>query len=130
MDRTQSGESRRGHRRKGLRLLFGLLLLGFGAALLVRNLGFEIPVSIRRLWPVVLLVLGAARMLQGSSDGRRGGFWILMAGVYCGVSVWHVAGLEWTTAWPVFLVGAGLWAVVEGLTNGAAKREEAGHDLP
>jgi hypothetical protein len=106
------------------------LLLAFGGVLLVRNLGFEIPVSISRLWPVLLLALGGARMLLGSSDGRRGGYWILLAGVYCGVSAWHVAGLEWKAAWPLFLVGAGLWAVIEGLTWGVGKRKEVGHDLP
>jgi len=130
MERIEARTSRRARRRQGLRLVFGTVLLGIGGVLLARNLGLELPLSIGRLWPGAVIALGAARLLLGSREEREGGYWILLGGVYAGLSVWRVAGLGWTTAWPVFLIGAGLWTVIEGLMSGAAKHKEVGNEVP
>ena len=99
--RAQGGERRN--------LWFGLVLLAVGALLLADNLGVDLPFRLWEAWPLVIVALGGARLLWAAdADERRGGFWTLTAGLYCWISSWRLFGLEWTTAWPIFLVAQGI----------------------
>ena len=108
-------------RRRGRRLVFGALLMIAGGLLLADRLGLGIPISVWRLWPFLLLGAGLARMVWSQPEEREGGFWMLLAGLYGWVGVFGIAGLTWATAWPIFLVGAGLWMMV-GKAISAARR--------
>jgi hypothetical protein len=105
---TNTEESTR-RRRTASRLVFGGFLILIGALLFAVNLGVELPAGVWQWWPLLLVGLGSVKLVLGGPDEREGGFWILLAGVYSGISVFHLAGLSWATAWPVFLIGAGLW---------------------
>ncbi len=96
-------------RRNVTRLVFGAFLMLVGGLLIADNLGFDVPVSVWSYWPFLLIALGAVKLLAGPGDGREGGFWMVLAGVYGWVSIFRVAGLSWGSAWPIFLLGAGLW---------------------
>lgn len=101
--------------------MLGGFLMVAGALMLADRLGARIPVSVWNLWPFLLIAGGLARLVWGEDERREGGFWILLAGLYGWVGVFEVAGLTWATAWPIFLVGAGLWMMV-GHAIGGARR--------
>jgi len=105
----RSSRIRRQRHSRGHRLTWGVILLVLGAVLLAGNLGYMVPREIWRYWPFLLLGLGVSRLLlPNDHDGRRGGFWLIVVGLYGWVSEWHVLGLEWGTAWPLFVIAAGV----------------------
>ncbi len=113
MDETKTNPERRGNLG---RLAVGLVLLALGALMLGDNLGFDLPVRLWDLWPLVVVALGAIKLLwPGEADDRTSGFWILTSGLYCWISSWRLFGLHWGTAWPIFLVALGVQIVFEGL---------------
>jgi len=110
--------TRRDRRERGTagRLVIGVFLLGLGGLLLADNLGYNIPGRVWDYWPFLLIGLGAVKMLwPGDGDEREGGYWILVAGLYCWISSWGLYGLHWGSAWPIFLLAAGLGMVVKGM---------------
>lgn len=109
-----------GRRRSAGRMVIGVFLLGLGGLLLADNLGFDIPGGVWTYWPFLLLGLGAVKMLwPGDGDDREGGFWILVAGLYCWIASWRLFGLHWGSAWPIFLLAAGLSMVFGGFARRA-----------
>jgi len=122
-------EMRRSARRRHSRLLLGVGLMLLGAVLLADAVGFGIHASVWRMWPFVLIGLGALRIFGSQGEDREGGVWLLVGGVYGWLSVFHVAGLSWATAWPVLLVGAGLSAVIGSLW-GRPARASGADDAP
>ncbi len=102
----------RSHRRRGSRLILGGFLMLLGALLIAENLGFDVPRSVWSYWPFLLMALGVAKLLLDEGEGRGGGFWLILAGLYGWISIFGIAGLTWGTAWPVFLLGLGFWIVI------------------
>ncbi len=88
----------------------GVILLVLGVLFLASNLGYIVPIRVARWWPFLLIALGLARLLSTTGDGerRRGGHWLLVVGIYGWVSEWRLFGLDWGTAWPIFLIASGL----------------------
>lgn len=100
-----------GDRRRfaGGSLVVGLFLIALGALFLADNVGFEIPGSVWKYWPFLLIAMGVARWgFGGDDDERRGGYWLIATGLYGWVSVFGLFGLGWGTAWPLMLVAVGL----------------------
>lgn len=109
---AESGSNPGDGRRAATRLVFGVFLMLVGGLLIADNLGFDVPATVWSYWPFLLIALGAVKLLVGPGDGREGGFWMLLAGVYGWVSVFRVGGLSFGSAWPIFLLGAGLWIAI------------------
>jgi hypothetical protein len=103
-----------------------VVLFSVGAVLLADNLGFELPFRLWNAWPLVVVAIGLVKLLWPSdADDRRSGFWTLVGGLYCWISVWRLFGLHWGTAWPIFLVAQGVMIVIDGAScRSAAGRSE------
>ncbi|MEO8276283.1 MAG: DUF5668 domain-containing protein [Thermoanaerobaculia bacterium] len=106
-------ESTRRARRGGVgRAVMGIFLVLLGGTLLAGNLGYDIPYGIWNYWPFFLIFSGLARMIfgGGKDDGesRNGGLWILLGGLYSWISIWHLWGLNWATASPIFIIAGGI----------------------
>ncbi|HTR99411.1 MAG TPA: DUF5668 domain-containing protein [Bacteroidota bacterium] len=56
------------HNRRGGRILFGGVLLVAGLALLLRNTGLLPIGSLWQYWPVILIVAGAAKLLNSRPE--------------------------------------------------------------
>jgi len=98
-----------------MRLVIGFYLLLMGALALADNLGYEVPGRIWGYWPFLLIGLGVIKIAApGESGHRRGGLWLITAGLYGWIGTWNLFGLRWETAWPIFLVAAGVGIVFEG----------------
>ena len=105
-------------RRRRTKVATGVFLMIVGGLLLAGALGVDLAVSVWRLWPFLLLGLGAVRLIWGGREEREGGMWFLLAGLYAWISVFRIGGLSWASAWPVLLVGAGLWMAAESWIRG------------
>ena len=106
------------------RLILGLYLMAIGILLFSSNLGFEVPHGVWNYWPFLLIVGGGARIfLGGDREAWSEGFWLLLSGIYCWISVWNLWGLSWGTAWPIFVVAGGMSLVLGG---GRGRRRRRG----
>ena len=54
-------------------LFGGIIFIVIGAAFLVANLGWSLPVLLRIWWPVIPIVIGALNVFAFAWRGRRGG---------------------------------------------------------
>ncbi|MEO7793300.1 MAG: DUF5668 domain-containing protein [Thermoanaerobaculia bacterium] len=91
------------------RLIWGLFLIAIGGLLLAVNLGLDVPHGVWNYWPFLLIAMGSVKLLvvrDGDRDG--GGVWLILSGLYGWISIWHVWGLNWGTAWPIFVIAGGL----------------------
>lgn len=93
-------------RRAAGRVLLGLCVIAAGAALLASNLGlmpFEISY---RLWPLILVALGLAKLVEkGALSG--GGHWLILLGLFLLAGFLEREDLveRW---WPLAIIWAGL----------------------
>ena len=101
-----------GARRDGSHIVWGVLFIALGLLMLGDQLEISlapwgIRLNVGRLWPVILLVLGAARFVAGRAEGRRGGgYWLLFLG---GLFLLHTYDvLRLTQSWPLFIVAGGV----------------------
>jgi hypothetical protein len=110
---TIMSESDRTPPRGRPRLLLGIFLLLLGGLLLALNLGMSVPWDLWKYFPGTLVALGIwALVSPGPCFDRVGGIWLVAGGLYglCGIFRWF--GLGWVSAWPIFLVAAGLALIV------------------
>jgi len=98
------------HRNAGRsRLVLGLFLLALGGLMLAINLGYQMPIGWWRYFPVPLMALGLLGLVMPTRHlDRSGGIWLLATGLYCLVGVFGMFGLGWGSAWPIFVIAAGL----------------------
>ena len=95
-------------------LWVGIFLICLGLILFLGQFRIFDGYPIARLWPALLILLGAVRLTSSRANHRWGGFWTLLAGIYCGIGEWHLFGLSWHTAWPIFIIGAGFSVLLRG----------------
>lgn len=102
------------------RIQAGWILIAVGALFLVERLGWDWGWSwhptVRRLWPVILIVVGLAKMQSNVADPgtsgwrlRRqvaGGGWIVLMGILFLLD--QNGWLYLSQSWPLFVIGAGL----------------------
>jgi hypothetical protein len=109
----------------GPRVVFGLVILTIGVFLTLDKLGWVELDNIRRLWPVLLIVLGLSRFLQPAGEPGRGfGAILIFVGGW-----WLFYNLDWTDLWlwdywPLIFVVMGLsilWRAVRLRGAGAAE---------
>ncbi len=108
----------------------GTLLIFFGAILLLHQtdvLSLEMfgVQSVWKLWPVVLIVIGIAKLADAPSIHHIGsGAWWLFLGIWLYVSINHVYGLGFGDTWPALLIAWGVSMMWESLVTkgrGASK---------
>jgi len=93
----------------------GLLLIALGALFLAGTLGaIDVGLLIRRWWPLVLILVGAERLLLAPHH-RTGG--LTLVGIGAALLVFSLGVLPWDwigRLWPVLLIGFGLWLTLRG----------------
>jgi len=105
----------------------GLILITLGVIFLIDRQSFD-GWSFGNLWPLLLIVAGASKMLFrddsvqiGVVAGRRNcrrenrfsGLWLVMVGVIFLLHQNHIARINQT--WPLFIVAAGLGIIFSGI---------------
>lgn len=108
-------------------LVVGLFLIALGALFLADNVGYDVPGSVWKYWPFLLLAMGVARFAFGDGDDdRRGGYWLIATGLYGWIAVFGLFGLGWGTAWPIMLVAVGVSMVAFRDRDGVRRPAEDG----
>jgi hypothetical protein len=86
-----------------------------GGYLLLLNLGYGLPFSIWHYLPLPFIAAGVWGLSFPSRHlSRSGGAWALCLGLYLACGTFNLFGLSWGTAWPIFIVGAGLDVMIGG----------------
>jgi len=115
MDESANAERRRlgfpSRRLGGVRKTTGIFLIAIGAALLLAQLNMVSLEPLKRWWPLILIAIGAIRLLGGARQ-RWGGYWFVIVGIYGLIGEWGLFGLTWGEAWPIFVIAAGIGILV------------------
>ena len=94
-------------------LVLGICIILFGLALTLDQLNVPHTAFLIKLWPLILMALGASKLRQG--DGfSGGGFILLLAGAYLLVANFSPNGIA-DSLWPLILVGLGVFLVMKSL---------------
>src|SRR5262249_41212758 len=98
-------------------LIFGGLIVLVGIALLLDNMGILRFYDVWSFWPVILIAIGLARVLEASSNAAY-----LWGGTLAGIGALlllnnlHFIRFDFSMIWPLALIGFGLslfWRAVE-----------------
>lgn len=106
-------ERRSAPQRLAWRGVIGTALILGGLAMLASRVGVLDIGPLWDYWPLIPIAVGLVGMLVSRPREWSGPFWMLAGGIYCAVSYWGIWGFSWTTAWPIFLVAAGIVMVLE-----------------
>jgi hypothetical protein len=94
--------------------LWGVLLMTIGGAFLLDRLGVvDIP-SLSKLWPAVLLILGASKLFEGRPGS---GVTLALMGLAFFAAEFHWMGLTWSTFWPLLLLAVGVGIVIRAFSR-------------
>ena len=94
------------------RVITGLILVVLGGLFLADNLNLIDVGPLGRYWPVLLIVIGAARLTSRPCSG----VWLLFVGVLMLLHTLSILPLR--DSWPLFIVAVGLGMMVRGLAPG------------
>lgn len=102
-------------------LVSGVLLIGVGLMFLASNLGSLPELNLARMWPLVLVIIGTAKLVSTDPDERWGGVtMILIAGIFL---AHNYRVLRIHDSWPLFIVVAGL-SVMFGSRSRKVERKQ------
>lgn len=92
---------------KSGQLIAGLIVLGVGVLMLIEGLWDYPARSFYRLWPLILIGIGASRLVGGDTEKRSSGLVLTGIGVWALISSLELFGLDWGDSWPLLLVFIG-----------------------
>jgi hypothetical protein len=123
MGMENNGLSRQGTPagRSRARVVFGLMVILFGAMAMLEPLGRWLGVHIDvHIWPFILMFLGLARIAEHTDDhGRRisrSAVWLILVGLWGLVNEYRLFGLDYGRTWPLLVICAGsmiVWHAIE-----------------
>jgi len=87
-------------------LVSGVLLIAIGLIFLASNLGTMPEVNFARLWPLILVVIGAGKLIAPGDEGRWSGVTLILIAAIFLAHNYRVIRLH--DSWPLFIVIAGL----------------------
>ena len=93
--------------------IWGVFLILIGSLLLMERLG-HVPLPIRSLWPLILFVLAAIRVIEKRYGSALS--FVLLGFVFLACTN-HWYGMTYHNSWPLLLVAAGAGMVVRALRN-------------
>lgn len=113
-------------RRHAPSLVLGVCIILFGLALTLDQLNVPHAAFLVKLWPLILLAVGAAKLRQ--SDGfNSGGLILVILGAYLLVANFTPGGLA-DSLWPLMLVAVGIIVVMKSVRQRRGLPPAAGND--
>lgn len=111
--------------RQASQLTTGMIIIMVGLLLLAGQ--FDLGWHFGRLWPLILIVLGAGRFMATDSNGRRGsGMWLLFVGGIFLLNNFRILSIG--HSWPLFVIFAGLLMVLGRDREGRRRERREGRD--
>ncbi len=99
-----------GTNREGARIVAGLILVGIGAAYLLRNLNFIVPEWIFT-WPMILILIG---IYSGVKHNFRNATWVILlaiGGIFLAGNFYREVDFD-RAFWPLIIIGFGLMFIL------------------
>jgi LiaF transmembrane domain/Cell wall-active antibiotics response LiaF, C-terminal len=113
------------------RVIIGMLIVGFGAALLLDNLGIMEAGDLIRYWPFGLIAIGLAKLLQDQDrSGRIAGGLFVGIGALIAVENFLFVRLDFWRWWPLAVVGFGILILVRAFRGNEENRQGLGYGSP
>jgi hypothetical protein len=97
-------------------LFAGLLLAGLGVLFTLDNLHIVHARDVFRYWPVILLLIGVAQLVQARSIGSMigGSIWVVVGSLLLAERLRLISSV--IRYWPLLLVAIGLWVVLRSFS--------------
>jgi hypothetical protein len=96
VDRTQMSQ-----------VMAGVLLIALGLVFLGQRLELISGVDMARLWPLILILIGAGKFFGPRAEGQpRAGVWLMFLGGLFLAHTFRIMTLD--RSWPLFIVAGGL----------------------
>jgi LiaF transmembrane domain len=93
-------------------VVLGLLVVAFGLTLTAENMGFVRAGDVWRFWPLALVAIGAAKLLQtGQRSGQVFGVVLILVGLSISADEFWAIRIDISRYWPLALVALGLLIV-------------------
>jgi predicted membrane protein len=110
------------------RVIVGLMIVGFGAALLLDNLGVMDAGDLIRYWPLGLVVIGLLKMLpdQDRSSRIAGGLLLGIGALLTVENVFYIDFDIWRW-WPLAVVGFGVMILMRAFRSSEDDKRSAGY---
>ena len=108
------GRPRRACREARPGILPGLILVCIGTVILLDHMGYIEADRLWRLWPVILIMVGAVKFFR--EFNRAFGAALMVVGALLLASNFGLIRLRWHDMWPLVLIGAGvalIWSRIE-----------------
>jgi hypothetical protein len=98
-------------------LTFGLILLTLGTIRIVEG-----GIDFVRVWPLFILAAALAHLrhpelMKSGRQSRAGAVWLLFVAGWGIVTMNHLFGFDYTTSWPLLLIGGGVIIVWRSLLS-------------
>ena len=98
----------------------GLILIVVGLIFLAGNFDWGLDINFGRMWPLILVVLGLAKVVFPEGESRLCGLPLLVVG---GVFLAHNYDvMRINQSWPLFIVAAGI-SILAGSWSSAPAKE-------
>lgn len=95
-------------------VVWGLLLILVGGAVLLDRLGYMDAESLWRYWPLLLVVVGINQTIGYPSPKEfGGGLWLVFIGLWLFAVFEHLFGLTFRNSWPLFILAWGVKLVLD-----------------
>lgn len=112
-------------RNQAQQITAGLLLVALGLVFLGKRLDLIPGLDISRLWPVILLVIGAGKFFGPRDENHpRSGLWLMFLGSLFLAHTFRIMTLD--RSWPLFIVAGGVSILLGSRTRSCAVKPSAG----
>lgn len=107
-------------------LLWGVLLIGIGGALLADQFGYVEIYDLWQYWPLALVLIGVIKMI-GFPTARDfvSGLWCVVIGVWLFANFEHMFGMYFDSSWPFLIIAWGVILILKPFI-----RQRLAADLP
>lgn len=94
--------------------MWGLVLIGLGAALLLDQLEILDVYELWHYWPLLLVVLGINKMIgYPTAADFTSGLWTAFIGVWLFANFEHMFGLRFHNSWPYLIIAWGVTLILK-----------------
>ena len=95
-------------------VVWGLILILVGGAVLLDRLGYMDVESLWRYWPLLLVAVGINQTIGYPIPKEfGGGLWLVFIGLWLFAVFEHLFGLTFRNSWPLFILAWGVKLVLD-----------------
>jgi predicted membrane protein len=95
------------------KIIIGLVILIFGILLFLRNLGYDIGMSLWSYWPIILIILGLRIMIQPRENRQLvTGAILVLVGALLILHNLRIIHFGWGIIWPIIIILIGISIIV------------------